>query len=146
MSRAYSADLRERVLDAVADGSSARAAAARFGIGVATAVRWVRRWRDTGSRVAHRRGHPTRSPLDAHEAFLIALAEATPDITLDEMRARLMGDRGVSVARSTIWRFFSRRGWSVKKSPDMPTSRRARMWRPPGRPGSRGSPISTPSG
>ncbi len=115
MSRAYSADLRERVLDAVADGASARAAAARFGIGVATAVRWVRRWRDTGSRIAYRQGHPTRSPLDAHEVFLIALVEAAPDITLDEMRGRLSNERSVSVARSTVWRFFSRRGWSLKK-------------------------------
>ncbi|MEM6423457.1 MAG: IS630 family transposase [Pseudomonadota bacterium] len=115
MSRAYSADLRERVLVAVEDGSSARAAAARFGIGVATAVRWVRRWRETGHRGAYRQGHPTRSPLDAHETFLIGLVEATPDITLDEMRARLSGDRGVSVACSTIWRFFARRGWTGEK-------------------------------
>lgn len=145
MSRAYSADLRERVLVAVEDGSSARAAAARFGIGVATAVRWVRRWRETGHRGAYRQGHPTRSPLDAHETFLIGLVEATPDITLDEMRARLSGDRGVSVACSTIWRFFARRGWTVKKSPATPTNRPARMWQPPGRPGSRRSPISTQS-
>ena len=41
MSRAYSADLRERVLAAVAAGQSARGAAARFGIGPATASRWV---------------------------------------------------------------------------------------------------------
>ena len=59
MSRAYSSDLRERVLDAVAEGTSARGSAARFGIGVATAVRWVRRWRETGEREAHRQGHPS---------------------------------------------------------------------------------------
>ena len=145
MSRAYSADLRERVLDVVADGSSARAAAARFGIGVATAVRWVRRWRETGHRGAYRQGHPTRSPLDAQEAFLIGLVETTPDTTLQEMRARLSCENGVVVACSTIWRFFARRGRSLKKSPGMPTSRRARTWQPPGRPGSRGSPISTQS-
>ena len=49
MSRAYSLDLRERVLDAVAAGQSARSAAVHFGIGTATAVRWVRRWRGRGS-------------------------------------------------------------------------------------------------
>ena len=56
MSRAYSADLRERVLAAVAAGQSARGAAARFGIGPATASRWVRRWRETGERTARKLG------------------------------------------------------------------------------------------
>lgn len=139
MSRAYSADLRERVLDAVAAGSSARAAAGRFGIGVATAVRWVRRWRETGHRQAYRQGYPTRSVLDAHEAFLIALVEEKADVTLDEMRERLLKNRGVRVARVTIWRFFDRRGWTLKKSPAMRRSRTV-----PTSPG-RGGPGSTPS-
>lgn len=145
MSRAYSTDLRERVLDAVDSGSSVRRAAARFGIGVATAIRWVQRWRDTGHRGAYRQGHPTRSPLDVHEVFLMALVEATPDITLDEMQARLRADKDLSVARTTIWRFFSRRGWSFKKSPATPTSRRGRMWRPPGASGSKRSPTLIPN-
>ena len=87
MSRAYSEDLRERVLNAVAAGSSARGAAARFGIGVATAVRWVQRWRETGERHAHRQGYPKRSILDPHETFLFGLVDEQSDITLDEMCA-----------------------------------------------------------
>ena len=39
MSRAYAAALRERGLDAVAAGQSARGAAARFGVRLATASR-----------------------------------------------------------------------------------------------------------
>ena len=145
MSRAYSADLRERVLDAVADGASARAAAARFGIGVATAVRWVRRWRDTGSRIAYRQGHPTRSPLDAHEVFLIALVEAAPDITLDEMCTRLRDERGIEVARVTVWRFFARCSCSFKKRRAMRTSRREKTSPMHGASGSRRSRVSTRS-
>ena len=94
MSRAYSTDLRERVIDAVAAGASARSAAARFGIGIATAVRWARRWRDTGERTARRQGSPKRSALDAHEEFLLGLLDDQVDITLDEMRARLEEERG----------------------------------------------------
>ncbi len=45
MTRAYSQDLRERVLGATAEGLSARQAAERFGIGVSTAIVWVRRAR-----------------------------------------------------------------------------------------------------
>ncbi len=89
MSGPYSNDLRRRVLDAVDGGSSARHAAARFGVGVATAIRWTRRWRETGERTAHKQGHPMRSKLDAHEAYLCGLNEQTIDITLEEMRRRL---------------------------------------------------------
>jgi len=146
MSRAYSTDLRERVLDAVAAGSSARASAARFGIGVATAVRWVRRWRETGERGARRQGYPKRSILDPHEGYLLALIEDEVDVTLDEMRERLRAERGIEVARVTIWRFFDRRRITFKKSPGTQRNRTARTSVPRGKPGSRASPISTLSG
>lgn len=125
MSGAYSGDLRARVLDAVDAGSSARQAAARFGVGVATAIRWVRRWRETGERTARKQGHPVGSKLDAHEAYLLGLIEQTVDITLDEMRHRLAKERGVSVGFGTLWRFFDRRGVTVKKRRAMRLSRNA---------------------
>lgn len=87
MGRAYSADLRGRVIDAVEGGSSARSAAARFGVAVATAIRWVRRHWETGERTARRQGPPVRSKLDPHEAFLMGMIKETVDITLAEMRA-----------------------------------------------------------
>jgi transposase len=127
MGRAYSADLRERVLDAVSGGASARAAAARFGIGVATAIRWVRRWRRTGERTARKQGHPKGSKLDAHEAFLLGLIEERVDITLEEMRRRLVEERGVRAGTGTLWRFFDRRGMTFKKRPAMRASRSAPM-------------------
>ena len=127
MSRAYSADLRGRVIDAVASGGSARGAAARFGVGIATAVRWVRRWRETGERTARRQGHPGYSKLDAHEAFLLELIEEEVDITLAEMRRRLAGERGVAAGIGTLWRFFDRHGITVKKRAAMRANRSARM-------------------
>ena len=48
MARAYSQDLRDRVLDAALAGLSARGAAERFGIGEGTASVWVRRARCFG--------------------------------------------------------------------------------------------------
>lgn len=41
MTRAFSDDLRSRVLAASRDGMSARSAAARFGIGISTAIAWI---------------------------------------------------------------------------------------------------------
>ncbi|WP_196232839.1 transposase, partial [Sinorhizobium meliloti] len=50
MARPFSNDLRERVVDAVTgEGLWCRAAAKRFGIGISTAIDWVRRFRETGS-------------------------------------------------------------------------------------------------
>lgn len=60
MARAYSQDLRERVLTATAAGTSARQAAERFGVGVSTAIVWVRRARLNGERTARRQGQPRR--------------------------------------------------------------------------------------
>ena len=45
----YSNDLRVRVIQVVEGGSAARAAARQFVIGNATAIRWVKRWKETGS-------------------------------------------------------------------------------------------------
>ena len=125
MSGGYSVDLRERVLDAVDAGSSARQAAARFGIGVATSIRWVRRWRETGERIARKQGAPSGSKLDAHEAYLLGLIEQTVDITLEEMRQRLADERGLRAGYGTLWRFFDRRGITVKKRQAMRASRSA---------------------
>ena len=104
-----------------------RRAAARFEVGVSTAIRWVRRWRETGERRARKQGHPIRSKLDAHEAYLLGLIEQTVDITLDEMRDRLAKERGVRAGYGTLWRFLDRRGITVKKRPAMRLSRSAPM-------------------
>jgi transposase len=94
---------------------------------VATAIRWTRRWRETGERTARKQGHPTRSKLDAHEAYLFGLIEQTVDITLAEMRRRLAEERGVHAGFGTLWRFFDRRGITVKKRRAMRLSRSAPM-------------------
>lgn len=115
MARAYSHDLRSRVLEAVAGGTSRRQAAARYRVGIATVVRWAAQAVATGQTRAGRQGRPRGSKLDAHEAFLLAPIEETDDITLSEMQARLRDERGVSVGLGTLWRFFAARDISVKK-------------------------------
>jgi transposase len=116
MSSAYSQDLRDRVLTASAEGSSARQAAARFGIGVSTAIVWVRREKVSGARWALVRGQPKGSKLDIHAEFLLKLIADTPDITLHEMKFELKERLGVSAAIGTIWKFFDRRDITFKKN------------------------------
>lgn len=114
MTRAYGQDLRERVLVEADRIGSARAAAARFGVGISTAIEWVRRARD-GERTARRQGQPKGSKLDPHAEYLRALVEETSDITLGEMRARLLAERGLSAGIGTLCRFFKQRAITFKK-------------------------------
>lgn len=48
MAKALSEDLRQGVVEAVDGGMSRRAAAARFGVGISSAIRWVALHRRTG--------------------------------------------------------------------------------------------------
>lgn len=83
MGRALSEDLRKRVIGAIEDGLSTRAAARRFAVGIATAGAWYRRYRRTGSVHPCKQGQPSRSKLDAHEAFILTLVAEQKDITLE---------------------------------------------------------------
>ena len=80
MARAYSQDLRDRVIDAALAGAPARQAAARFGIGDATAIVWVRRARQSGERTARKQGQPRRCKLDPYRDYILGLIMATPDL------------------------------------------------------------------
>ena len=102
MARAYSQDLRDRVLAATAEGFSARGAAERFGVGIKTAIEWVRRALETGETTARKQGHPKGSKLDEHEAFLLARVAETPDVTLAELREALWRERGLRVAQHAL--------------------------------------------
>ena len=75
-----SEDLRIRVIEAVEAGSSRRGAAARFGVSVSSAIRWVDVWRRTGRTAPYPRGGDRRSGrIEGAAAFLLAKVEETPN-------------------------------------------------------------------
>lgn len=115
MGRPLSMDLRSRALAAVEEGMSCRAAAVRFGVAAATVIRWHDQRRTTGPYAAKPQGGDTRSRrIEAYRETVLALHEARRDITLDELR-RGLGLAGVTVAISTLHRFFARHGITRKK-------------------------------
>ena len=103
----YSNDLRVRVIRVVEGGAAARAAARQFVIGDATAIRWAKRWRETGSFEAKSNKGRSRSPLKKHEEWLLGLVRQEPDLTLEEIQRRLLDERqGRHAAKiSVIWDF-----------------------------------------
>ena len=92
---ALSDDLRKRVVEAVVLGGLSRnAAARRFGVSIASAVRWVTRYKTTGQISPSRSGGDRRSGrIEAQRAYLLGLIRRTPDITLLEIQERSSGAR-----------------------------------------------------
>ena len=66
MASPLSNDLRERVVQATEAGESCRSAAARFGVSVASAVKWSQRYRATGSVAPGKMGGHRRRILQPH--------------------------------------------------------------------------------
>ncbi len=124
MTRTFSDDLRSRVLAASRGGMSARSAAARFGVGISTAIAWIASAR-AGRLSPAKQGRRVGSRLDAHEDFIVGMIEEAKDITLNEMVLRWHEERAVSIGLSALDVWLRRRGWTFKKRPHMHSSRSA---------------------
>lgn len=114
-----SLDLRERVVEAVAQGASRRAAAARYSVSVSSAIRWSARAAHEGGPAVRRQGRPAgKGPLADHLDYLVAAVEAQPDITMAELAARLLAERGVTGAEWSFSRLLRGAGFTYKKTAD----------------------------
>ena len=112
-------DLRFRVVEAVAGGSSRRSAAARYSVSVSSAIRWSARAANEGSAKARKQGRPAgKGPLAEHLDYLIAVVEGMPDITMPELAARLHAERGVAAAWASLSKLLCRAGFTYKKTAD----------------------------
>ena len=101
MAQYLSADLRIRVIGAVEAGMSRNAAARRFGVSIASAVRWMDEYLRTGRSAPKPRGGDRRSGrIEAQAELLMRAIDETPDITLAELRERLITERGETFALS----------------------------------------------
>jgi len=115
---ALSDDLRKRVVEAVVEGGLSRnAAAKRFEVSIASAVRWLQRFAATGEISPAPRGGDRRSDrIEAHRDYLLGLIRRKPDVTLLEIQERLIANCGERFSSSVIWRFFDRHGITFKKN------------------------------
>ena len=125
---ALSDDLRKRVVEAVVEGGLSRnAAAKRFEVSIASAVRWVKRYETTGEISPEPSGGDRRSGrIEAHHDYLMGLIRRTPDITMLEIQERLIKNCGERFSVSVLWRFFDRHGVTFKKRARTPPSSSAR--------------------
>lgn len=123
MGQPISMDLRSRLLAAIDEGMSCRAAAARFGVAPSTAIRWQARRRETGSCAPKPQGGDMRSRrVEERRADILGLWEARQDITLEELRLAL-AEVGLNVSTAGLHRFFVRHAMTRKKRPGMRSSK-----------------------
>ena len=118
MPKAYSVDLRERVIEAVETGASRREAAERFEVSVSSAVKWLQGWREKRSAAPKLRGGSI-SPLEEFATEILALVGEQPDRTLVETVATLR-KRRIKTSRSSLWRFFDRHNITLKNHLGLP--------------------------
>ena len=125
MAHTLSMDLRSRLLTAIDDGLSCRAAAARFGVAPSTAIRWQAQRRETGDFAPRPQGGDMRSRrVEERAADILAIWEVRKDISLVELRAG-MAEIGLIVSVAGLHRFFMRRGMTRKKRLAMQSSKTA---------------------
>ncbi len=116
MSKAYSMDLRERVVAAVkVEGMSRRQAVLRFGVGPSTAIKWIERFEEAGS-VAPGQigGFKPRTIRDGHADWLRVRCREKP-FTLRGLVCELASERGLSVDYRSVWQFVHDEKLSHKK-------------------------------
>jgi transposase len=116
MARAYSLDLRERVVAAVECGQSCRAVAKTFMVSVASVVKWSQRQRSSGSPAARRVGGRRTYAVAREREWLLARVKEKPDLTLRALLFELKS-RGMVVSYYALWHFLQHEGITFKKKP-----------------------------
>ena len=122
MARAYSLDLRERVVAAIEAGHSCRAVAQTFMVSVASVVKWSQRQRLSGSPAPQPVGGRKPYAVAREREWLLARLAEKPDLTLREVLAELH-DRGIEVGYFALWHIVRRAGLRFKKRSSMRVSR-----------------------
>jgi transposase len=96
-------------------------------VSAASASRWRTLERKQGDAKPGPLGGDRRSKrIEAHAEVILALVDETRDMTLEELRAAL-ADQGLEFGYGTLWRFFERRGITLKKGQRKRASKSAPM-------------------
>ena len=115
--KAYSQDLRERVIAAITAGrQSLEEIAATFGVSPSTLDKWHRRWRETGSVAARPFAGGRQRTLRGCEAWLRAEVKRQPDVSLEALCERVQAKWGLTVSPSMMCRELQLLNLPVKKS------------------------------
>ena len=124
--RAVGVELRSRAVAAVVQGGmSARAAAARFGLGERSVNNWVKRFRERGHVLADARGGRP-SLVEPERGRIVRILEARPELSSGALSEALAAE-GVQLAPRTLRRFLKRHRMELSRR--LAVRRRRRRWK-----------------
>jgi transposase len=147
MPRAYSADLRERVLADCEAGLGRAAAARRYRVGERTVYRWLHEAHHEGRRAAKPHAGGRRPAVAGTEHVLHDLIAARNDATLAEQAEAYEARTGRKLSPATLCRAFQRLRLTRKKDPARGRAgRRGDPGRAGGVPRAGGDPRAAPAG
>ena len=136
MGAPLSLDLRKRIVTAVEGGLSRRSAASRFAVSESCAVKLLQHWTRTGSVAPSTPWRRKPYALANHEKLVRDLVAAQPDMTLNELHAKLAAE-GVVVGRTSVHRYLRALGLTLKKRPFAPLNKSDQMLPRRAKPGAR---------
>jgi transposase len=114
MGKPYSMDLRKRVVAAIEGGMSRNRAAKQFGVGISTAINWMKRVDETGSVAPGQMGGHKPKAISGEHAVWLSQRIRTDDFTLRGLVTELAG-RGLKVDYHSVWDFVHAEKLSFKK-------------------------------
>lgn len=121
----YSQDLRDRVLRAIERGDRPTVIALRFEVSRVWVYQVRKRWREQHLRSSYRIGGHRVSRLAEHERTLRGWIDAEPDLTLEELRSRLL-TKGVETKIGALWHQLNKWELSFKKNAQRQRAKQAR--------------------
>ena len=127
--KAYSEDLRKRVVDAVEQGYPRTEIVRMLGVSLATIKRYLKQYREIGHFKA--KSIPGRSPkkVAALQAGIVDQLRAYPDVSLERHCEIWEQAHGVQVSRWTMSEAIRRVEWTRKKSRWQPVNATSRSER-----------------
>jgi transposase len=120
--KAYSEDLRERIVRAIEQGMAREEIVKVFAVSLASIKRYLKQDRETGTLAAKTiPGRPSKK-LVALQLGVREQLETTPDATLEQQCEQWEERSGTRVSTATMSRAIRRIGWTRKKKRWEPVS------------------------
>ena len=114
--RAYSLDLRERIVSAVEKGMTKVEAAKQFGVSRSSLYSYLKRSKENNLTADSPPGRPRKLSLEQEQAIASQIKENN-DLSLAEHAEKIEKAHGVKLAVSTLHLYCKRAGITRKKDP-----------------------------
>lgn len=114
--KSHSLDLRKRLVAGRRRGQSAEELAKLFGVSKRSVERFWKRHVQEGVLEPKQRGGYRRSRLEGHDELLGRWISKEPDLSLEELRGRLLEHLGIGIGTTALWHRLEKLGLSYKKN------------------------------